>query len=105
MKELVSGKHEFVELWHNICDKQEEDEAKWIKRLRANGFKAAHPNDGWVDRENNTLHFAYPQFNDGADVGDMVMLGWPSDSPDKSRAVRLTGIKGGFLKLFTFVDA
>ena len=54
------------------------------------GFKAAHPNDGWIDRENNELMFCYPQFNDGADVGDKVMLGWPADNPESWKPVKLT---------------
>ena len=105
MKELVSGKPEFVKLWHEICEEADTKERNWINELRAKGFKAAHPNDGWIDRENNTLYFAYPQFNDGAKVGDLVMLGWPSDKPEKLRPVRLIGTTVTLLRLFKFVDA
>ena len=105
MKHLVSGDPEFVARWHKICDEYEVEEKQWISQLRKQGFKAAHPNDGWVDRKNNKLHLAYPQFNDGAKVGDKVMLGWPTDKPEKLRPVRLTKACSQFLvQWFTFED-
>lgn len=58
-------------------------------RLRKEGFKAAHPNDGWVDRENNIITLCYPQFNDGVGVGDKMMLGRADDKPEKLRPVLL----------------
>lgn len=104
MRNAVSGKASGVALWLSICNEAEQKEKSWIEDLRARGFKAAHPNDGWVDRENNTLHFAYPQFNDGAGVGDLVMLGWPSDGIEKLRPVRLTGTTGTMVERFAFED-
>jgi hypothetical protein len=89
LRSCVSGDPEFVMRWIEIVDKSEREEKLWIEELRKNGFKAAHPNDGWVDRENNIITFAYPQFFDNADVGDLVMLGWPSDT-DRLRPIRLT---------------
>ena len=106
MKHLVSGKPEVVARWHEICDQADNDQKKWIAGLRSAGFKASHPNDGWVDREHNHLMFAYPQFNDGADVGDLVMLGWPTDKEEKLRPVRLTSlIEGMFITKYGFEDA
>ena len=81
----------FAKLWADICIEGERKEKEWIATLRQQGVKAAHPNDGWVDREKNELHFCYPQFNDGAKEGDIVALGWPSDPPGKTKFVRLTG--------------
>ncbi|WP_206687265.1 hypothetical protein, partial [Streptococcus pseudopneumoniae] len=52
------------------------NEAQWVADLRAAGYKAAHPNDGWVNRGSMELFLSYPQFNDGAGIGDFVMLGW-----------------------------
>lgn len=61
--------------------------------LRRAGIKAAHPDDGWVDRKKNTIHFAYPQFNDGAGIGDKIALGWS----DKWRIVTILGRADGLL--------
>jgi hypothetical protein len=45
--------------------------------------KAAHPDDGWVTRTKAERHdfvqFAYPQFDDGVSVGDLIALGWPDE--------------------------
>lgn len=49
---------------------------EWINILREDGFKMAHPDDGWVDRKDNILNPAYPQFDDSPEVGDLIMLGW-----------------------------
>jgi len=48
-----------------------------IKKLREQGVKAAHPDDGWVNREKNTVRLEYPIFNDNPQVGDLIALGWP----------------------------
>lgn len=78
-----------------------DQEAAWVARLRAAGIKASHPDDGWVRRDRNQVHFCYPQFNDGAGVGDLIVLGWGGDERDRqeARCVRLTGIASKFLTL------
>lgn len=86
---IKSSDQSMVESWHKIIDDYAASEQMWIDGLRKAGFKAAHPNDGWVDRKNKIVQFVYPRFNDGADVGDLVMLGW-HNSPQWCRAVRLT---------------
>lgn len=78
---------EFQRNWVRICMEAANEERDWIARLRAEGVKAAHPDDGWVDREANSVHFAYPQFDDGVEVGGLIALGWP----DRHRLVRVTG--------------
>ena len=92
LRNCVSGEAKFVARWHQICDEQDADQRKWVDRLRATGFKAAHPNDGWVNRQDNEVHFAYPHFNAGAAIGDLVMLGWPWDKKSW-RPVRLIGMR------------
>ena len=89
---------ELAQRWADICIEGERKEKEWITALRAQGVKAAHPNDGWVDREKNELYFCYPQFNDGAKEGDKVALGWPFDPPGKTKFVRLTGHRRGFFR-------
>ena len=92
---LVKTKHPGIaQLWADICSEQVREEEAWIVHLRAHGIKAAHPNDGWVKRDRKEVHFAYPFFNDGCGVGDLVMLGWPDKSAQKSlRLVRIIGFR------------
>lgn len=78
----------FVQVWNNVVNQRNSEKTDWISNLRAAGIKAAHPDDGWVDRTENRVAFAYPQFDDGADVGDMVALGWP----DRFRLVKVTEV-------------
>ena len=73
----VSGQAEVVSVIARISYEMERDQDVWIAALRADGVKAAHPDDGWVDRKSNTLQLVNPQFNDGAKAGDLVALGWP----------------------------
>lgn len=64
------------------------EQRQWVADQRALGCKAAHPDDGWVDREANTVGLCYPQFNDGLGVGDVLALGWAGCDV---RYVRITG--------------
>jgi len=64
-------------------------ERQWVAALRAAGVKAAHPDDGWVDREHSEVQFVYPQFNDGVTEGDVIALGWH----DGHRLVRITQVR------------
>ena len=104
MKEVVSGNYQDSILWNEICNSYDSEQAEWVETLRAEGFKAAHPNDGWIDRENNTLRFMFAQFNDGAGVGDLVMIGRHGRNGSR-RPVRITGMVDGYSDRFNFVDA
>jgi hypothetical protein len=53
------------------------EEDRWVADLRAGGVKAAHPDDGWVDRKRDRVHLCYPQFDDGVEIGDTIALGSP----------------------------
>jgi hypothetical protein len=86
----VSGDPEFVVLWYKTGSEMDRQEIDWISQLRAEGIKAAHPDDGWVDRTNNQFQLQYPQFNDGVNEGDLVALGWPSY--ETCRIVKVTNI-------------
>jgi hypothetical protein len=61
--------------WSQICAQSEKARRAWIDELRSQGFKAAHPHDGWVNQDSRTVQLVYPQFNDGAGLGDLIMLG------------------------------
>ncbi|MEL6237035.1 MAG: hypothetical protein AAFO57_00200 [Pseudomonadota bacterium] len=89
---LVSGSDAtFLARWATICRDAQVAEDAWIAKLRADGVKAAHPDDYWVDRKTNVLQLVYPHFNDGVKVGCTVALG----SPTGYRLVKLTGYRRG----------
>lgn len=80
-----------MSLARSVDREMADERTAWIAELRAKGVKAAHPDDGWVDREASVLTLVYPQFNDGVSPGDLVALGWPPGSfKCKTRLVRLT---------------
>ena len=84
-----SNNAEFIHTWNEVGKKMEDEERRWIEYLRSQGVKAAHPDDGWVDRENNNVLLQYPQFNDGVKIGDTIALGW---SWNKTRLVKVVDI-------------
>jgi hypothetical protein len=89
---------DFVIEYANICRQMQEKKREWIEILRSDGVKAAHPDDGWVNREENKVHLTYPQFNDGVGIGDRIALG----TPTKWRIVEVTGIEQGMLPLLWY---
>lgn len=104
----VSGRPDVVALFASVAGGMERDQAEWIAALRAAGVKAAHPDDGWVDREHNEVFFCYPQFDDGVKVGDLIALGWPQWSSKKPqhRIVRVIGrTVGRFHQRWAFESA
>lgn len=68
-----------VSIFDVACIRYEQDLNQWIKQLKQEGFKALHPNDGWVDREKNIITLAYPSFDNDCKVGDKIMLGFLND--------------------------
>lgn len=97
-KLVCDGDKEFCESMMRIENEQEIKEKKWIEWLRLGGIKAAHPNDGWHKPDKETFHagyfeLSYPQFDDGIEEGDMVVLGTPS----QFRVVQVKKIKKGWV--------
>jgi hypothetical protein len=72
--------YQHVVSYNQICEDYKSNKDSWIQSLKDQGYKAAHPNDGWVDREKNTVQFVYPHFNLCPQIGDKIMLGWHSES-------------------------
>lgn len=73
--ELSASSEEFVNLFNRILLEYERSQHEWIDRLRGKDVRAAHPDDGWVDRVRNSVRFSYPAFNDGVEVGSTIALG------------------------------
>lgn len=92
---LASGEKRFTNNWVKACREGHRREQAYIAALRARGIKAAHPDDGWVKRAENKLHFSYPHYNDGAQTGDLVALGYEFDK--NTRIVLLTGFEDALL--------
>ena len=106
---------EFIAGLAQIVADGEKKEAEWIEHLRQQGIKAAHPNDGWMQLEHPSLGWMnrgewdslmvqyqdgredadkritlqYPQFNDGVDVGDNMVLG-NYRRPEEAKVIQLT---------------
>jgi len=76
-----------ADLWIKIQKESKEEYKNWVIFLREKGIIAAHSDDGWVDREKNTLNLVYPEFNDGVKVGSLIALG----CPEKYRVVKIIG--------------
>lgn len=81
-----------------ICQEAQKKEDIWIEKLRESGVAAAHPDDGWVNRKENSVHFCYPIFDDGVIVGEKIALG----DADKFRIVEVCGRKSGILNYWFF---
>ena len=104
----VSGDPDAVATFASISRSMESDQNAWIASLRAAGVKAAHPDDGWVDRERDTVFFCYPQFDDGVAIGDLIALGWPqwNSTKPQHRIVRVIGkTVGPFQERWAFEPA
>ncbi len=101
MRKSMSGDPGAVKDWINQCNESESKEVEWIEKLRSEGYKAAHPDDGWVNRENNEVVLAYPQYNDGLKVGDKMILG---SFRLYSRPVLITGIRKNLLEYYSFKE-
>lgn len=84
----VSGEPDCIRRVARIDADMQAEKREWIASLRACGVKAAHPDDGWVDRRANTIHLSYATFNDGLAAGDLLALGWPAA---ETRIVRVVG--------------
>lgn len=94
----TSGPDAVIDTLCAVCEEAERQEATWIATLRSQGVKAAHPDDGWVNRDASKVLLQYPQFNDGLSAGDTLALGWP----EEYRLVRVTRRAQGLMGLVYF---
>lgn len=94
----TAGPDAFIDGLQTICEEANRLETAWIATLRSQGVKAAHPDDGWVNREASKIILQYPQFNDGLSEGDTLALGWP----EQYRLVRVTRRERGLMGLVYF---
>jgi len=96
MRCVRGGSPENIWAFAQAAREMEAEQDRWVAGLRAAGVKAAHPDDGWVDRVANSIILCYPQFNDGAGVGDVIALGSPPGSfGERTRLVRIIGKRVG----------
>lgn len=87
--------HPFGALLAQTIESYKSRQLAWCDEMQKQGVKAVHPDDGWVNRERNSVHFCYPDFNLRPGVGDLIALG----NREKYRLVRVTRIVPWTLKL------
>ena len=65
----------------------------WADHLIENGIVMAHPNDGWVDRQNQIFSPCYPQFKTKSpEIGDRLALGWPPKDKNTHQFYCIVGV-------------
>jgi len=74
---MSSSDPKAVATWNAIGASMAEEQRAASARLRAEGVKLEHPDDGWVDRAENSIRPCYPPFDLSPQVGDLIALGWP----------------------------
>lgn len=105
IRSLLAGENStrFHREWNNICAQAEAGEFTWILQLRSIGIKAAHPDDGWVDRTTSSVHdfltLQNPSFNDGLRVGELIAIG----EPDHYRVRRVLSVQATRLSPLSFL--
>lgn len=96
----MRGERWLVEQMKQAANEMRAKELRWIADLRAIGIKAAHPDDGHVNRTRSANHdfvsFCYPRFDDGVREGDLIALGWPDEY--RVRIVQRVSREGLFFK-------
>lgn len=87
---VCSGDAEFVSAFAAISRASYARRDEWVQQLRQEGVRAIHPDDGWVDRKQNSVHFCYPRLLLlPIQPGDIIVLG----SPDRFRRCRITKVE------------
>lgn len=76
-----------------------DDVKSLISLCRKLGFKAAMPNDGWVDRDDNFITMTNPYYDDNCKVGDKALLAFPGDFKS-FRPIILTGVKENVFDIY-----
>ena len=67
--------HPFVDHLKDVIRKADERLARVCAKLKEEGVKAFHPDDGWVDRRRQCVTLVYPHFNLSPSVGDVIAIG------------------------------
>lgn len=91
----------FAQVFARVGKEQHEELLAWIDGLRRLGVKAAHPDDGHVERDRSqktdfVSFSSYVHFNDGVKMGDLIALGWPNHY--RVRVVLSVGREGFILR-------
>ena len=93
--------HSFMKTYLKVTADYNRKQREWLDTIKWLGAKAAHYDDGWVNREKNEIHFCYPFFMYNVAMGDKIVLG----DCRKWRVVKVTYIKNGaFVTKYGFKD-
>ena len=79
-----AGERFLASLSKSMDDRRSKQDV-WRDDLRERGVVVTHPDDGWVKRDKNTVHFCYPHILGKVEVGALAVLG----THEKYRCVRL----------------
>ena len=79
----------FYKTFNGIVHADKAAKLEWVTQLESDGIKAAHPDDGWVNRASHEVQFCYPHFYHNPQIGDKIALGWH----DKYRIVVIVSIR------------
>lgn len=83
-----SNNLEIIKAWNDFEVEYQNKIKECCDYLKSKGIKAFHPDDGWVNREENYVEFSYPHFLLDIKVGDKIALG----GYDKYRICEVTEI-------------
>lgn len=94
----------FYTTFANVVSEDKRKTREWIDCLRSKGIRAAHPDDGWVNRDTNEVILTYPYFGKILEIGDSIALG----DYREYRIVHVTNIREGYvgnLKYYKFAES
>lgn len=78
-----------LQIWESHAARTASAQSRATAHLLALGVKMEHPDDGWVNREKNTITPCYPRFDLNPAVGDLIALGWPWTGYRIVRCIRI----------------
>lgn len=85
------SRDQFLKQFATVCLEMDQAQTRWILALQSIGIKAAHADDGWIDRSSDyydVVTLQSPLFDNGVRVGDMIALG----DPEAYRVRKVLGI-------------
>lgn len=65
----------FCKIFQKVGTESEQQKREWLKLLTDLGVAAAHPDDGWVDRKENSVILCYSYFWYDPQPDDIIVLG------------------------------
>lgn len=93
----------FYQTFADVITEDKRQTREWVEDLRQRGVRAAHPDDGWVNRDTNEVIMTYPYFCGNLKVNDIIVLG----DYREYRVVRIIAIREAYIgsyKYYKFIE-